>query len=235
MGQIRSIKSVVGNKMFKKAAFGMILNKDKEILLCHRRDIDFWNLPGGGCGKKESFKNCVLREIKEETGFITKIEKLSGIYIKLKKKEIVFVFVCNITGGKKILSDEADKIEYFDIKKLPLNTIGKHIQRINGLIKKWTFPGGRINKNETPEKAIKREVKEEVGLDVLDLKLLDSFISTAEYKKDKIYVFLAKSNKKDFKIDNIEILEANWFSINNIPELIGPIALKMVDIYKNAN
>ena len=101
--------------------------------------------------------------------------------------------------------------------------------------KRWTFPGGRINKNELPEKAIKREVKEEIGLNVSGIKLLDSFISTAEHKKDKIYVFLAKSNKKDFKIDNIEILEANWFSVDNTPELIGPIALKIVDIYKNVN
>ena len=128
-----NLKSMV---YFKKGAFGIILNKDKEILLCHRRDIDFWNLPGGGCGKKESFKNCVLREIKEETGLETKIEKLSGIYIKLKKKEIVFVFICKIIGGKKIITNEADKIEYFDIEKLPLNTIRKHIKRINGLIKK---------------------------------------------------------------------------------------------------
>ncbi|MFH1308733.1 MAG: NUDIX hydrolase [Patescibacteria group bacterium] len=97
--------------------------------------------------------------------------------------------------------------------------------------KRWTFPGGRINKGEIPEQTIKREIKEEVGLDISDLKLLDIFISTAEYKKDKVYLYLAKSNKKDLIIDNIEILQAKWLNIDNYPKPIGQIALKMIKIY----
>lgn len=31
----------------------------------------------------------------------------------------------------------------------------------------WAFPGGKIEKNETPDVAVKREIKEETGLDIL--------------------------------------------------------------------
>ena len=41
------------------------------------------------------------------------------------------------------------------------------LQRANEPFKKfWVLPGGFMNINETPEEAIKREVKEETGLDI---------------------------------------------------------------------
>jgi 8-oxo-dGTP pyrophosphatase MutT (NUDIX family) len=33
---------------FAMGTFGIILDADGRVLLCHRRDIDLWNLPGGG-------------------------------------------------------------------------------------------------------------------------------------------------------------------------------------------
>ncbi len=34
--------------MFTIGAFAIILDSQQRVLLCHRRDIDQWNLPGGG-------------------------------------------------------------------------------------------------------------------------------------------------------------------------------------------
>lgn len=39
---------------------------------------------------------------------------------------------------------------------------------------KWEFPGGKIQKNETAEQAMLREIKEEVGITAIDYRLLET-------------------------------------------------------------
>ena len=59
----------------------------------------YWNLPGGVLEHGEAPWECVIREVKEETGFDVKIEKLSGIYSKPTQNEIVFQYICTVIGG----------------------------------------------------------------------------------------------------------------------------------------
>ncbi|OGF20697.1 hypothetical protein A2316_02780 [Candidatus Falkowbacteria bacterium RIFOXYB2_FULL_38_15] len=122
-------------KSFSIGVFGIIFDKQNKILLCHRRDYDLWNLPGGGLKPGESILDGVKREIKEETGLDVNISKLIGIYDKPEEKDIVFSFACNIIKGKITLNNEADKIEYFEINKLPLNTVPKQIERIKDALR----------------------------------------------------------------------------------------------------
>lgn len=124
------------NNNAKIGAFGIILDKNKRVLLCHRRDYDKWNLPGGGVKNSESPWEGVKREVKEETGFNIKVIKISNIYFKPKEREIVFCFICKIKSGKIKLTNEADEIKYFDFKKIPKNTVKNHIQRIKDALKK---------------------------------------------------------------------------------------------------
>ncbi len=138
--------------MFKIGAFAIILNQEKEVLLCHRRDYDLWNLPGGGVEKGESPWKALIREVKEETGLDVVIERLHGVDSKPEKDDIVFSFVCVIKDGKIKLNDEADEIKYFDADNLPKNTAPKHAIRIKdavvgknyGVIMKEQFGPGAI-------------------------------------------------------------------------------------------
>ena len=41
----------------------------------------------------------------------------------------------------------------------------------------WEFPGCKIEPNETPEGALKREIHEELGIDII----IDNFLCTTEY------------------------------------------------------
>lgn len=97
--------------------------------------------------------------------------------------------------------------------------------------RRWTFPGGTINKNETPENAVRREIKEEVRLDIVDIRFLGDFLSEVEYKKDRIYCFSAKSSQAELNIRKSEILEANWFLPNELPQPFGPVAQKIKELY----
>jgi 8-oxo-dGTP diphosphatase len=115
---------------FTIGAFAIITNEKNEVLLSLRNDFDLWNLPGGGVESGESPWECVVREVKEETGLTVKIEKLLGIYTKPDENDIVFNFKCLITGGELQLTPEAKQHKYFNLQTIPPNTSQKQVERI---------------------------------------------------------------------------------------------------------
>jgi len=85
-------------------------------------------------------------------------------------------------------------------------------------LKRWTLPGGGVGRGETLEEAVIREVREEVGIEIKTLRKLGSVFFGEEYKRDTMWVFSAKVESREFKIDEFEILKAGWFSPDNLPE-----------------
>ena len=116
--------------LFTVGAFAVIFNELGHVLLSHRRDMDAWNLPGGGVEVEELPTECVIREVREETGLEVAVERLVGIYGKIGRNELVFAFVCRVVGGCLCSTDESDDCRYFDIKALPANILKKHAERI---------------------------------------------------------------------------------------------------------
>jgi 8-oxo-dGTP pyrophosphatase MutT (NUDIX family) len=82
----------------------------------------------------------------------------------------------------------------------------------------WTIPGGGIKKKETPEAAIQREVKEEVGILLSEIYFLGKFINTEEYKIDTVYCYFGKIKTSNLEVDKSEVRRTNWFPWNNLPE-----------------
>ena len=120
--------------MFTIGVFAIIFDNKNRVLLCHRRDYDLWNLPGGRLENNEAPWEGVKREVKEETGFVVCVKRMTGIYSKLKKNDIVLQFECKIIGGKMKINNEADKIEYFAFDDIPYNTPSKQIERIKDVL-----------------------------------------------------------------------------------------------------
>ncbi len=120
----------LNQQQFTIGAFAIILDSEKRALLCHRRDFDLWNLPGGKLEHGESPWDGVIREVKEETGLDVSVERLAGIYHKSDQNEIVFSFACTVISGDIQTSDEADRVEYYKIDALPKNTSPKQVERI---------------------------------------------------------------------------------------------------------
>ena len=95
----------------------------------------------------------------------------------------------------------------------------------------WTFPGGKIEKDESPNLAAIREVWEEVEIKISAPQYLGNFLNTREYKRDTIHCFTATVAGADFKIDPLEITVAQWFSIDQLPKPIGYNAKIILELY----
>ena len=117
--------------LFSIGAFVIILDECERTLLCHRRDMDVWNLPGGGVESGELPTEAAIRETREETGLDVALDRLVGVYGKTDKDELVFAFAAHATGGHLSTTDEADACAYFCLQSIPHNTIPKHVERIN--------------------------------------------------------------------------------------------------------
>ena len=116
--------------IFRIGVFALIFNHEQQILLGLRRDIDWWNLPGGGMEVGETVDEALCREVREETGLEVKVEQLVGVYSKPQKQEVVLTFLCQVIGGTLQSTEETRESRYFAPNALPVNTLPKHRQRI---------------------------------------------------------------------------------------------------------
>ena len=114
---------------FRIGVYALIFD-NKRVLLAHRRDIDWWNLPGGGMEIGETVEEATCREVKEETGLEVQVEQLIGVYSKPQKQEVVLTFRCKVIGGELQATEESRACEYFSPDALPRNTLPKHRERI---------------------------------------------------------------------------------------------------------
>ena len=100
---------------------------------------------------------------------------------------------------------------------------------------KWALVGGGVEEGETPEEAVKREIKEETGLNINKFK--EKF--TIQRSPDNIeYIFIAKYDGDPFEIKlNWEHINYGWYSpdelffLNHVPNLVDyiNIAFKKYD------
>lgn len=86
----------------------------------------------------------------------------------------------------------------------------------------WTLVGGGVKSSEEPASAVKREVVEEVGLNLESVSILGKYESDKEYKKDTVYCFYSElASFPIVKASKIEIIEAQWFDQKNLPSNVS--------------
>ncbi len=115
-----------------RIACSAIIARDGAYLLARRRDIGWWNLPGGGLEPGETVEQGVAREVREEVGVEIRIVRLVGVYSKPQKREVVLTFLCALADNQATptLSDEVSEVGWFSADALPNDTLPKHRQRV---------------------------------------------------------------------------------------------------------
>ena len=80
----------------------------------------------------------------------------------------------------------------------------------------WEFPGGKIEAGETPEIALKRELKEELNIDTNEACFAPITFTTFNYKDFYLVMFLFVCRKWSGKIINFESDEIIWVNKKNL-------------------
>ena len=108
----------------------IIFNDNKELLLLHRIGEvgkDTWGLPGGKMEKYESFKDCIIREVKEEVNL--DIDRLwfadltNDIMLDIDHHYVTLYFqVIDFSGKLKNMEPEkCSELKWFNLNELPEN------------------------------------------------------------------------------------------------------------------
>jgi 8-oxo-dGTP diphosphatase len=138
---------------FRIAAFA-IVEREGLVLLARRRDIGWWNLPGGGLESGETVDEGLLREVLEEVCAEVRVVRMVGVYSKPQKNEVVLTFLCHLEHGQEEAigtSDEVSEIGWFSPYALPVDLLPKHRQRVLDAFAGQLTPIMRAQRSSTEE------------------------------------------------------------------------------------
>ena len=99
--------------------------------------------------------------------------------------------------------------------------------------KRYSLVAGYVDVGETLEETVMREVKEEVGLDVKNIRYYKS--QPWAFSGSMMIGFTAEADDtQPIRPDNVEITEADWFSRENLPNHPPKISIagEMIDKFK---
>ena len=78
----------------------------------------------------------------------------------------------------------------------------------------WEFPGGKVDEGETPEKALIREVKEELNIDINDKCIAPLSFSEFDYKNFQLLLLLYVCRRWDGEPMSMESNKLEWVKPN---------------------
>lgn len=163
-----------------------------------------------------------------------------------------YVFLLRLRDVAKYSKGET-KIEYYKylrqyVGHKPIILPGSVVIILNGqkevLLQKrhsgyWGLPGGLMDMGESFEEVAKREVMEETGLRVENLKLLNVFSGPDYYLKvangDELYaataVYYTRNVSGEWKIDYSESVNVQYVPIDNLPNELTDVDRGFIDLY----
>lgn len=115
---------------WKLGAFVVICNEEGKVLWVKRRDVDCWNLPGGGGLVNEAPWVTAVRETNEETGLNVNLTNLTSVQVYKDEAHAILTFTADIESGTLTTGSEAKEFGWFAPGEEPENSFDSHLQRV---------------------------------------------------------------------------------------------------------
>ena len=132
MGYIQQLRELVGSRPIIMVGTGVLLLKEKEVLLQRRRDNGLWGIPGGSLEPGESLEEAARREVWEEVGL--SIDRLTLFNVYSGKEQFyqypngdqiydvcIVYWTRDFQGELKFDTEEVLNQRYYAIDCLPTN------------------------------------------------------------------------------------------------------------------
>ena len=84
----------------------------------------------------------------------------------------------------------------------------------------WSLPGGGLGRGEDPEAAARREVREELGVELARIEPVGTLEEVLSGSPHTAYVFAGVCDRQP-KPDRREVTEARFFPSHSLPEPLG--------------
>ena len=105
-----------------RAAGGIVLRDfaggRREVAVVHRPGRDDWSLPKGKLSADETFEECALREVQEETGLRCRLSRFVG-YTEYRDRrdrpKVVAYWLMDVLDGEFSPSDEVDEMRWLEL------------------------------------------------------------------------------------------------------------------------
>jgi NAD+ diphosphatase len=97
----------------------------------------------------------------------------------------------------------------------------------------YSVLAGFVEPAESLEECVVREVREEVGIEIENIRYFQS--QSWPFPDSLMVAFFADYKSGDIKIDPAEIVDAGWFTPDDLPQIPpeGSVARKMIDEFKS--
>jgi len=86
----------------------------------------------------------------------------------------------------------------------------------------WEFPGGKVHKGELPQNAVKRELAEEVGIQVQPVIALCEVQHVYEHAHVHLHAWLCQQVGGD--VENIQVSDSKWVKLEKVNTVTFPPA-----------
>lgn len=92
----------------------------------------------------------------------------------------------------------------------------------------WGLPGGIMKANESPDNALRREIREEIGLELQEIQIVATEMF---HRRGVTLYYTAQAGEGTVRLDPKELLDGQYFDLKSLPVPMLPAHHKLVQLY----